>query len=160
MKRQDSSHCDTSYLKTMWFIWIAQDIHRICYVYNYGPPRGKAGQRVCRELWPDFTRRRLDFSYCLNVDPRFYHFLFFVFFQKCPKVPGRNPAILSLETERSDYFYPGSEDFSLKIQFPCYRYHLFAPFISCVAPLFPLLLYYRRRFVDSSSLFTFIYLTV
>lgn len=28
----DKTHVD--YLKTMSFIWIAQDIHHICYVYN------------------------------------------------------------------------------------------------------------------------------
>jgi len=28
----NKTHVD--YLKTMSFIWIAQDIHRICYVYN------------------------------------------------------------------------------------------------------------------------------
>lgn len=155
----------------MWFIWIAQDIHRICYVYNYGPPRGKSGQRMCCELWPVFARRRLVFSYCLNVDPRFFLiFRFSLFLFKVFESVTRSwkPSRTVSRNRASDYFYPGSEDFMLKIQFPCYRLFLFASvsahpaaFILRVAH-FPScrLLYYRKYLFIFFFLVYLFYLTV
>lgn len=133
----------------MWFIWIAQDIHRICYVYNYGPPRGKAGQRMCLESWAlasllpeDALLSRIAlmsilgfplwyyFQYSLlslSLPPSFSLPPFFFFFAFRFKVsesvarPRQNPDRTASRNRASDYYYPGSEDFVLKIQFPCYR---------------------------------------
>ena len=171
----------------MWFIWIAQDIHRICYVYNYGPPRGKAGQRMRLESWvfgQSFARRRLAFSYCLNVDPRFFPSLslslsltlfFFCFsvFKVSESVarPRQNPDRTAFRN-RALIIYPGSEDFVLKIQFPCYRQIFvrrcasprFRPRSPCTWPRLPTsgrLLYYRKylssSFFLSSPLFIYLF---
>lgn len=96
-------------------------------------PVGKLVKGLYRDLWPDFARRRLAFSYCLNVDPRFFFLFFFVFiiffkvFQSV--LPGRKPSLTVSRNRASDYFYPGSEYFILKTQFPCYRHFLFNPFL-------------------------------
>lgn len=92
-----------------------------------------------RDLWPDFARRRLAFSYCLNVDPRFFFltplffFVFIIFFKVFQSVlPGRKPSLTVSRNRASDYFYPGSEYFILKTQFPCYR-HFFLRSLSTLS---------------------------
>lgn len=59
-----------------------------------------------------------------------FFFVFIIFFKVFQSVlPGRKPSLTVSRNRASDYFYPGSEYFILKTQFPCYRHFLFNPFL-------------------------------
>ena len=52
-----------------------------------------------------------------------FFFVFIIFFKVFQSVlPGRKPSLTVSRNRASDYFYPGSEYFILKTQFPCYRH--------------------------------------
>lgn len=66
------------------------------------------------------------------LPPLFFRFHYFL--QSVPKcfLPGRKPSLTVSRNRASDYFYPGSEYFILKTQFPCYR-HFFLRSLSTLS---------------------------
>lgn len=81
------------FLKTMSFIWIAQDIHRIRYNYNYGPLE-ESSVKDCRKSFgrslPDSATLRIALMSILgrvkNAARRFFFFLSVAVFVK-PLIP-------------------------------------------------------------------------
>lgn len=62
-----------------------------------------------------------------------FFFVFIIFFKVFQSVlPGRKPSLTVSRNRASDYFYPGSEYFILKTQFPCYR-HFFLRSLSTLS---------------------------